>query len=272
MIGRDSQDRCRGVLLGLAAGDKNGGPIRMAVRLAESLLELGRFDPTDIVGRYLQWWREGAFDTGPVSGRALELMATGMSYLEASAQVHRELDGQTAGCNPAHRSSPLAMLASLTEDDLPACAITEARLTHYDPVAGDVAAAITVLCRCLILGTTWECALQRSAETRRAETNEALSAVQGGPGTSGGYAPEVLRAAVYFVGSSFSFTEAMSRSLAFAGPANYCPVLVGSIGGARWGKSAIPPQALAHVDILRRVEMAANALAASWDQDSVGGK
>ena len=52
-------DRCRGVLLGLAAGDRNGGPIRMAVLLAESLLELGRFDPQDTVGRYLRWWREG---------------------------------------------------------------------------------------------------------------------------------------------------------------------------------------------------------------------
>ena len=44
---------------GRSAGDRNGGPIRMAVRLAESLLELGRFDPQDIVGRYLRWWREG---------------------------------------------------------------------------------------------------------------------------------------------------------------------------------------------------------------------
>ena len=82
MSGIGVQDRCRGVLLGMAAGDRNGGPIRMAVRLAESLLELGRFDPQDIVGRYLRWWREGAFDTGPVSGRALELMAAGMSALE----------------------------------------------------------------------------------------------------------------------------------------------------------------------------------------------
>ena len=69
----------------------------MAVRLAESLLELGRFDPADIVARYLHWWPEGAFDTGPVSGRALELMAAGMSPSEASAQVHREFGGRTAG-------------------------------------------------------------------------------------------------------------------------------------------------------------------------------
>ena len=121
MSGTGVQDRCRGVLLGLAAGDRNGGPIRMAVRLAESLLELGRFDPADTVGRYLRWWREGAFDTGPVSGRALELVAAGKSASEASAQVHREFAGRTAGCNPAHRSSPLAMLASLADDDLPGC-------------------------------------------------------------------------------------------------------------------------------------------------------
>ena len=71
-------------------------------------------------------------------------------------------------------------------------------------------------------------------------------------------------AAVYFVGSSSGFSEALERSVVFAGPANYCPVLVGAIGGARWGSSAIPAPALAHVDILRRVETCAHGLAAGW--------
>ena len=88
--------------------------------------------------------------------------------------------------------------------------------------------------------------------------------VRDGSGTSGGFAPEVLRAAVYFVGSSSSSSEALGRSVVFAGPANYCPVLVGAIGGARWGRSAIPAPALAHVDILRRVETCAHGLAAGW--------
>src|SRR5690348_5789486 len=92
------QDRCHGVLLGLSAGDRNGGPIRMALRLAESLLELDRFDPTDIVSRYVGWWTEGAFDTGPVSELALELMAAGIPLAEARARVDRELGGRTAGC------------------------------------------------------------------------------------------------------------------------------------------------------------------------------
>jgi ADP-ribosylglycohydrolase len=260
----DVQNRCRGVLLGLAAGDRNGGPIRMAVRLAESLLELGRFDPADAVGRYLRWWGEGAFDTGPVSGRALELMAAGMSSSAASAQVHRESGGKTAGCNSAHRSSPLAMLASLADNDLPDCAITEARLTHLDPLAGDVATAVSVLCRSLIRGVAWESAVQRSAGERQTERSGTLFSVPDGPGTSSGFAPEVLRAAAYFVGSSSSFSEALERSVLFAGPANYSPVLVGAIGGARWGSSAIHASALAHVEILPRVEACAHGLAAGW--------
>jgi ADP-ribosylglycohydrolase len=196
MSGISVQDRCRGVLIRLAAGDKNGGQIRMAVRLAESLLELGRFDPQDIVGRYLRWWREGTFDTGPVSGRALELLAAGKTASEASAQVHREFGGKTAGCNPAHRSSPLAMLASLADDDLASCALIEARLTHHDPLPGEVAAAVNVLCRSLIRGAAWKSAVQRSAEERKAETSAALLPFPEGPGTMGGFAPEVLRAAV----------------------------------------------------------------------------
>jgi ADP-ribosylglycohydrolase len=247
-------DRCRGVLVGLAAGDRIGGPIRMAVRLAQSLLDCGGFDPADILDRYLGWWHEGAFDTGPVSDRALALLAAGMRVQEATARVHRESGGRTGGCNPAHRSPPLAMLASVADEDLAAFAMAEAGLTHYDPLAGEVAAAVNKLCRALIRGVRWEDAV---AGYHR-------YAGDGGPGNDGGYAPDVLRAAIHFVATSASFAEALEGSLAFAGPANYCPVLVGAIGGARWGASAIPPGAMAHVDIRAGVEEAANELAAGW--------
>jgi ADP-ribosyl-[dinitrogen reductase] hydrolase len=252
-----SADRCRGVLVGLAAGDRNGGPIRMAVRLAESLLACGGFDLADILNRYLAWWRDGAFDTGPVSDRALELMAAGMPAPEATAQVHREFGGKTAGCNPAHRSPPLAMLASIADDDLPGCAMTEARLTHHDPLAGEVAALVNKLCRALTRGAAWQDAVQETGSF----------AGQEGPGNNGGYAPDVpdvLRAALFFVGTSACFTEALDRSLAFAGPSNYSPVLVGAVAGARWGASVIPPSALAHVESLPRVRATAEALAAGW--------
>jgi ADP-ribosyl-[dinitrogen reductase] hydrolase len=247
------EDRCRGVLIGLAAGDRNGGPIRMAVRLAESLLDCGGCKPMDILNRYLDWWREGAFDTGPVSGRALELLAAGMPVTEAMAQVHQEFDGKTAGCNPAHRSSPLSMLASITDHDLAACAIVEAGLTHYDLLAGEVAAAVNKLCRSLIRGVGWDVAMWQGR-----------FANEEGPGNNGGYAPDVLRAALHFVGTSACFAEALERSVAFAGPDNYCPVLAGAIAGSRWGASAIPKPFLSHVDVLPRVKAAAEALGVVW--------
>lgn len=260
-----AQDRCRGLLLGLAAGDRNGGPIQMAVRLAESLAERTTFDSADVASRYRQWHREGAFDTGPVSGRALELIASAMLPQEAAAQVHREFAGQTAGCNPAHRSSPLAMLTSVPDEDLPECAATEAGLTHLHSLAGDAAAAVVVLCRALIRGVVWEIAIELATAARLPETRAALETAKAGPGTTGGYSPEVLRAAAFFVGTSASFADALARSLKFAGPSNYCPVLVGAIAGARWGCSTIPAQSLERVDKLQRVTTVADSLALGWN-------
>jgi len=258
------QDRCRGVLLGLAAGDRNGGPVRMAVRLAEGLAERGALDPADVLGRYLRWWHEGAFDTGPVAGRALELLASGVPSDEAAARVHRELGGRTAGCNPAHRSAPLAMLAAIPEGDLPRHAAAEAALKHLHPLAGDVAAVVNVLCRSLVRGSTWEAALARAGQGRETATREALLAGRAGPGGRGGYAPEALRAAVFFVTAAADFTEALDGSTEFAGPANYCPVLAGAIAGARWGASAISGKALAHCSVRDRVRAAADQLASGW--------
>ena len=139
-------------------------------------LACGGFNPSDILERYLAWWREGAFDTGPVSDRAFALLAAGMPVQEATAQVHREFGGKTAGCNPAHRSPPLAMLAAIADEDLAGCAMAEARLTHHDPLAGEVAATVNKLCRALIRGDGWDVALAASAAgspTRRGRATTA---------------------------------------------------------------------------------------------------
>ncbi|MEI8021959.1 MAG: ADP-ribosylglycohydrolase family protein, partial [Schlesneria sp.] len=198
------EDRCRGVLVGLAAGDRIGGPIRMSVLLAESLIDCDRFDPTDILNRYLSWWREEGFDTGPVSERAFSLLAAGMPIQNVTAQVHREFNGMTAGCNPAHRSPPLSMFAAISDNDLACDAKNEAALTHYDLKAGEIAAKVNQLCRSLIRGVGWDEALRKCGRF----------VDQKGPDNNGGFAPDVLQAAVYFVDQSSCFSEALDRSLA----------------------------------------------------------
>ena len=69
----------------------------MALRLAESLVGSGRFDPDDVFSRYFQWYRDGAFDTGPVAWAVFEKVSAGVSLDEAVAEVHVEFDGMTAG-------------------------------------------------------------------------------------------------------------------------------------------------------------------------------
>ena len=258
------KDRVEGILLGLAAGDRNGGPIRMAVRLAESLVERGTIDVDDIATRYLDWWHEGAFDTGPTAARVFTLVDSGLSFYAAARQVHVETGEQTAGCNPAHRSAPLAMLPGLNAQQLTDFAAKEATLTHYHPLSGDVAAAVVVICHELVRGSAWEDAVESARAGRLPETRAAMTHPEPDSLNRGGFAPDVLAAAVHFVGSSDKFDAALDASLQFAGPANYCPVLVGNMGGARWGASSTGDRMLDHCDILPRVRSAAASLASRW--------
>lgn len=263
-IMEDVRDRVRGVITGMAAGDRIGGPIRMAVRLSESLVTQNRFDINHIRDCYLNWWSQDGFDTGPVSEKVFELAASGMPFKEAVNQVDKELAGHTAGCNPVHRNLPIAMATFIDDKELSSAAIQEASLTHKHIYAGDVAAATLLLCRNLIRGVDWVTALQNAAEGRTLQTRQALQRNSGTPLNSGGFAPHVLNAAVFFVNESASFVEALNEAITFAGSTNYCPVVVGAIGGAKWGSADIPKNELSHCEIIQRVRTVADFLAVQW--------
>lgn len=266
----ETHDRVAGILLGIAAGDRIGGPLRMALRVAESLAARHGFDVDDIGARYLAWWRDDAFDTGPTTAGVLALVDGGLPFEDAAHRVDDEARGLTAGCNPAHRAAPIAMSASIPDAAVATSAIAEARRTHRHPLAGDAAAAVAVLCRALVRGRPWDEALVAAGAGRLPETRHAL-ATDAALLSAGGFAPDALRAAVHFVGSSASFGDALARSIAFARPSNYSPVLVGSIGGARWGATAVAPSLVAHARPLRpRVDEAIRALVATWSPTAPG--
>ena len=226
------------VMQGLAAGDRIGGPTAMASLLAESLGVCRGFDPEDVFRRYLAWWQAEGFDTGAVAARVFDLVLAGESRTAAVAHVHDELDGHTAGCNPAHRIAPLAASSYVTDEQLATIAMNEARLTHDAPLAGDVAAAVAILIRLLSRGVPWSEALQETAAGRMELTRDALIPNTDGNLSAGGYAPDVLRAAIHFLDRHPIFEEALEAAQKFAGPSNYCPVLVGAIGAVRYSLSS----------------------------------
>jgi ADP-ribosylglycohydrolase len=236
-------DRLQGVLFGLAAGDRIGGPIRIALQLAQSLVDKQSFEPEDVLTRYVDWWKREGFDTGPTADDVFNLISQGMDVEEAVRQVHLLSNGMTAGCNPAHRSAPLAMAGFLSDEALSKAAHYEATLTHFDVLAGDTAATIVILCRLLMCGVEWQVALDQTLSPTIHQQIEGSAPITL---SRGGFAPDTLLAALYFVHDHDDFETALSSSLAFAGGANYCPVLVGAIAGARWGRSQIPTTSLHH--------------------------
>jgi hypothetical protein len=219
------------VIRGLAAGDTIGGPTAIAAILAASVIDTGRYDPLLTADRYRDWWRSDGFDTGPVFSLVMVARVKGATTEEAVLHAHETLGEQSAGCNPAHRAPALAVTLDTDLQGLVAAVKADAALTHHDPLAGDVAAAVAVLCRVLMEGALWEEAKAVAADGRLPETVAALTGVGDALPTAGGYAPEALRAAVCFLNKNPSDT-ALATAKTFAGGANYCPVLVGAVVGA----------------------------------------
>jgi ADP-ribosylglycohydrolase len=234
----------RNPLKGQACGDRIGGPIRMALLLGESLVACRGYDEADLTARYLAWFRTEAFDSGPVWEDVFGLVAKGMPAREAACLVDVRRGGLTAGVNAAHRSTAIGCaLATISDDTVGDIARREASLTHHHRDAGEAAAATALIVRALLRGASVGDAALLASSSVVGITSELLAGAKSADLSmlsDGGYAPRVVEAAVYFTATSDSFAEAIVRSISFAGPSNYCPVLVGAFAGANHGVTDVP--------------------------------
>jgi ADP-ribosylglycohydrolase len=297
------QRRVIGSMLGLAAADRNGGPQRMAMRVAEEFTrpapDAGHDRFLAVLSRYMSWDKGGpdepdgaAFDTGQVFNEVVTpLVRRGVppsaSDALAAAQRAHEITG-SAGVNPAHRNAILGLCspngALPTLGAVAAAARAECMLTHLHSESVNVAVASAVIIRALLLheknaapaaaaatagrgqqrmqalqaavgAAMQEVAVQLQQQAGEGYSHkkdeltmpvlQKIAAALGGSGAPplsaptdrGGRSPLVLYAALYFLCTTQSFNDACNASIAFAGGANFCPVLVGSIGGALYGVS-----------------------------------
>jgi ADP-ribosylglycohydrolase len=248
--------RALGVVQGLCAGDRNGGPQRMALRIMESLAstrEGQSFSSEDVARRYHSWFQGGnneperAYDTGAVFSAVMRVFPT------PSSRVPRSVE--SAGVNAGHRVAVLCIAPWLNDAMLIArAARDEAMITHCHTEAVETAAAVALICRHLVYehrddaATTPRQRLEDACTATRPLVHselvtEALSSVDLTTDDlhMGGFAPKVLQTALFFLRTTNTFEDALCNSLQFAGPENYCPELVGSIGGAMYGAAATEP-------------------------------
>lgn len=227
--------RIRGIWDGLLKSDRSGGVRVMAEMLKESIEMNRSFDPDDVFERYFSQWSKVRYDAGPTVHRVFELVHGGVNRIRAVEMVDNEASGFTAGCNPAHRASVISMMTFLPSDTVAELARAEARLTHLHPDAGEASAAVVLLCRHLIDGADWQEAVYQASKEVDGKSKLSLLLPDSGPLDKGGYAPEVLRAAVSIVQNCSDFESSLNASFKFSYPGHYCPILVGVIAGARWG-------------------------------------
>lgn len=196
----------------------------------------------------------------------------GVSNEEATKELFNS-QPSIAGVNAAHRAVPIAMAPFIEDSALPTTTSLESSITHLHHLSIQTAVVVNVICRALIRGQSWQEALEkgRSVDGLDTQIKAALEIADGTNNLSkGGFAPDVLKASVYFTSlmanGRTTFSEALALSLTFAGEVNFCPVLVGAFCGAQCGSDAIPKHELSHhrARLLERIDKVAVTLASAW--------
>lgn len=207
------------ILQGLKNGDQNGGPFELAKILSKSLSVNNGFCVNDLRVRYYNWWKEGAFDTGPTYASVFTKIDKGMEPKLAVEKVHKDFDFSTAGCGPAHRATPLAGSTCIPTDKLISVAREEAKITHFDNDAGNGSAIVVMLCRYLLEGKSWKNANFLLANHK--DLQESWHKVKNAKLSPNGYVFNVIHSALYFLHENKSLEEVIK----FSGKENYCAII-----------------------------------------------
>jgi len=280
------RDRCRGALLGLAVGDAlgttleftspgtfqpisdmvGGGPFRlkagqwtddtsMALCLAESLVECGRFDAVDQMHRYVRWLDEGhwsstgdCFDAGiVVRGAISTFRRTGEGFSGPTGE-------HTAGNGSLMRLAPVALFFASDPELAIRMAADSSRTTHGTAAAVDACRYFAGLLIAALAGASKaELLADRftpvSGLWAREPLNPAIAAVAGGsfkhkspPAIRGGkgYVVDTLEAALWAFTTTDDFKSGALAAVNLGGDADTTGAVYGQIAGAYYGVQAIP--------------------------------
>lgn len=276
-LDRSAQDRARGALVGLAIGDALGAPVEfkdrdtfpevremlaggyfklpagawtddtaMALCLADSLLHDGELDATDLLNRFLGWiYANENTSTGQCIGVGQNTFAVLGNYRRTGALVAPPVKGRSDGNGALMRLAPVACRHWSNPLKARAIARFQSRTTHASELSAAACDAMaSVLCD-LIAGRSWQEAL---ANILTDPWPEEIGAVLSGSWqdksreeiSSSGYVVHTFEAALWAVGTTFSFEDALVAAVNLGHDADTVGAVAGQLAGARYGVRAIP--------------------------------
>ncbi|WP_041357544.1 ADP-ribosylglycohydrolase family protein [Methylorubrum extorquens] len=271
------RDRALGALVGLAVGDAvgttvefrhrgtfnpvtdmvGGGPFNlrpgewtddtsMALCLAECLLARDGLDERDLLERFCRWFRNGensvtghCFDIGNVT-------ATALTHFERTEDVHAgPIDRMTAGNGSLMRLSPVAIRYWNDPDRLKNAARRQSYTTHGAQEAVDACEAFSAILVSAIQGKPLTDVLSASYGHPLSDGVQAI--IEGSwkgkrrdDVRSSGYVLHSLEAALWCVGSSGSFSEAVLKAVNLGDDADTTGAITGQLAGAYYSLPDIP--------------------------------
>lgn len=279
MIDREAlRDRYRGALVGSAVGDALGATLefmsqadiarqygqlrdivgggwlqlpkgevtddtQMALCIARSLAQRGRFDGDDIAARFVEWYRSNPPDIGNTTRDALVRLASGVPWQEAGQQTHAKMRPRDASNGSVMRCAPVALYTRV-DPEANACHSADlSRITHANPlcIAGCVAlnAGIAALltdpdCDGLAaaLNATDDEIVRASLIAVPEQTADTLDA--------GGYVLATLQSSFWALTTNDTLEEAIVTAANLGDDADTTGAVTGALAGARWGYGAIP--------------------------------
>ncbi|MGE5218560.1 MAG: ADP-ribosylglycohydrolase family protein [Chloroflexota bacterium] len=294
----DINDRFRGCLLGLAVGDAvgttlefkppgsfipisgmtGGGPFNlksgewtdgtsMALCLATSLVETGRFDPKDQMDRYWRWWKEGylssnghCFDIGNTVAAALRRYQTTGDPMAGSTSPH------SAGNGSIMRLAPVPMFYYPDLSAASRYSAESSRTTHGAAECIDACRLLAgMICRALSGGSKEEVLLGEAgsfqgepkiaAIARGEYEKKSINQIRGS-----GYVVESLEAALWCFLHTDSFDAAVLNAANLGDDADTTAAICGQAAGAFYGECGIPKRWLNKLVMRQEISTLADRL------------
>lgn len=271
------RDRALGALVGLAVGDAigttvefrprgsfdpvtdmiGGGPFdlrpgewtddtSMALCLADSLIARDCLDERNLLDRFCRWFRVGE---NSVTGRCFDIgnvTANALTHFEKTGDVHAgPTDRMTAGNGSLMRLSPVAIRYWSDPERMRDASRRQSYTTHGAQQAVDSCEAFSAILTSAIQGKPLTDVLSPSYGH---VLSDGVQAVIGGSWNgkhrhdvrSSGYVLHSLEAALWCIGSSGSFSEAVLKAVNLGDDADTTGAIAGQLAGAFYGVSGIP--------------------------------
>ncbi|PWG03536.1 hypothetical protein DF286_12115 [Sphingosinicella humi] len=284
-------DRGLGALLGLAVGDAlgttvefrkrdsfprlatiiGGGPFglrpgewtddtAMALALADSLIALEGLDERDLMSRFVAWWRRGRYSC---TGECFDIGITTRDALSRFEQSGNPIAGSTssrsAGNGSLMRLAPVVL--SYVSDGVDAtvdAARRQSATTHGAEACIEACDHFSRLLYQAITGELPSALLRPAGEQSNADVSAVMEGSWRGKHRrdvrSSGYVIHSLEAALWCVGRTGSFRDAVVLAANLGDDADTTAAITGQLAGAIYGLEGIPPEWLTTLAWAERIE------------------